>query len=235
MFKKAPQGYYFFEELEISHGFSSRAFGDCRKKENRKVFLNEVGFSEENLILPQQVHFNKIRVVGARERGKIIEGVDGLITKDWSVVLGVRSADCLPILFFDKEAKIIGIAHSGWRGVLTKLPQKMIDQMIRMGGIPNNILVAIGPHICSKCYKVEKKRTLRFIGEFGKIEGMVTKDYFLDLFIPTKLQLIHSGIPQQNIFYSSVCTSCNSHEFFSYRKDDDQSYGEMLTVIGFRV
>jgi len=238
MFEKNTAGYYQFEELKkfdfLVHGFSSRQFGDCRERKNYKKFLETLGVGVENLVLAQQVHGNKIKVVRYQDRGKIIPGVDGLLTKDWQVILGVRSADCLPILFWEPQAKIIGAAHAGWRGVLARLPQKMIDQIIKMGGLPENVLVAIGPHICGKCYSVEKERVESFLAEFGKIEGMV-KNNCLDLEIPTVIQLLHSGVKSDNIFSSKMCTSCNSDEFFSFRKNSESNYGEILSVIGLIV
>ena len=235
MFKKAAVGYYQFEELKkfnyLVHGFSTRVFGDCRKKENYQKFLETMGVSAENLILAQQVHSNKIKVVKYSDRGKIVSGVDGLLTRDWQVVLGARSADCLPILFWEPQAKIIGVAHAGWRGVLARLPQKMVDQIIKMGGLPENILVAIGPHICGNCYSVDNQRIERFLAEFGKLEGMVRRN-FLDLEIPTVNQLFHSGVQLRNILSAKMCTSCHNKDFFSFRKNKKNNYGEVLSIIG---
>jgi len=238
MFKKTNAGYYQFEELKkfpyLVHAFSTKIFGDCRKKENYQKFLEAVGVEVENLVLAQQVHENKIKVVKYQDRGKIISGADGLLTRDWQVVLGIHSADCLPILFWEPQAKIIGAAHAGWRGVLARLPQKMIDQVIRMGGLPENILVAIGPHICGKCYSVNKQRIERFLAEFGKIEGMV-KNNCLDLGVPATIQLLHSGVKPNNILFAKMCTFCNNEEFFSFRKNSESNYGEILSVIGLVV
>jgi len=238
MFKKTKAGYWQFEELKkfdfLIHGFSTRIFGDCRRKENYKKFLETLGVKVENLVLAQQVHGSKIKVVRYQDRGKMISGVDGLLTRDWQVVLGIRSADCLPILFWEPEAKIIGAAHAGWRGVLARLPQKMVDQIIKMGGLPENILVAIGPHICGKCYSVDNQRIESFLAEFGKLEGMISGN-FLDLEIPTINQLFHSDVRFSNIFFAKMCTSCHKEDFFSFRKNNKNDYGEILSIIGLIV
>ncbi|MGB9706667.1 MAG: peptidoglycan editing factor PgeF [Microgenomates group bacterium] len=234
MFRKTNKGYWEFEEFKkfknLIHGFSTRLYGDCREEKNCQNFLKALDLEPKSLILAQQVHKNKIKAVRDVDRGKIIPGVDGLLTRDWQVVLGIRSADCLPILFWEPRAKIIGAAHAGWRGILARLPQKMVDQMIRMGGLPENILVAIGPHICGKCYSVEKNRLQQFLAEFGRIKGM-GKGNCLDLEIPVINQLFHSGISLSHIFSASLCTSCDNDEFFSYRKETENTYGEMLSVI----
>ncbi len=243
MFKKAEKGYYEFQNFkkfkDLIHGFSTREFGDCRAKmpenwKNIEKFLRAFGLKKEDLVLGEQTHGNKIKVVNYNDRGKIVPAVDGLLTRDWQLVLGVRSADCLPILFFEPEVKIVGAAHAGWQGILARLPQKMIDQIIRMGGIPENVLVGIGPHICGKCYSVEKNRTQQFLAEFGNLGGMVRSEgekNWLELEIPTVNQLVHSGVKWRNIFFAGVCTACQNKDFFSYRKDSKKTYGEMLSVI----
>lgn len=230
---KNPKGFWEIKEFknfpDLIHGISSRKFGDCRK--NFKIFLNTVGLKKENLVLAEQVHKDKIKVVGSQNRGQKIPGVDGLLTQEIGIVLGIRTGDCLPIFYFEPEAKIIGLAHAGWRGVLSRLPQKMVDQIIRLGGLPENVLVGIGPHICQKCYQVEERRVESFFSEFGKLKGMIKNNFWLDLFLPTKIQLIHSGVLEKNIFPSGICNACQNEEFFSYRKDSPKTYGEMLSVI----
>jgi len=111
----------------LIQGISTRKFGDCRK--NPQEFLGTLKLDKKDLVLAQQVHGNKIRVVGDEDKSQVIAGVDGLITCTPGVILGVRTADCLPILFYEPEADIIGVCHAGWKGVLAGLPQKMIDMI----------------------------------------------------------------------------------------------------------
>lgn len=231
MLKKNKKGFYELEEFKkfkgLAHGFSSRKLTD-------KELLAALDLKKENLVLMEQVHGNRIRVVSSTDGGEMITGVDGLITSTPEVILGVRTADCLPMLFYDSKAKIIGICHAGWRGIVGCLPQKMVDQIIREGGLPGNLLVGIGPHICGQCYSVEKTRSERFLAKFGKLEGMVNtgrKTDFLDLAVPTRAQLIHSGVLEKNIEFGNLCTSCHNEEFFSYRKSGSQANEEMLGVI----
>lgn len=231
MLKKDKQGYYFFEKFKgLIHGISSRKF-------DGKKLLAALSLKKENLVLMEQVHGNKIKVVGEADKGKTMMGVDGLMTSTPGVILGVKTADCLPMIFYEPEAKIIGIGHAGWRGVLARLPQKMIDRVVKMGGLPENLFVGIGPHICGQCYSVEKTRSQRFLAEFGKLEGMVRagrKKDLLDLAVPAKGQLISSGVTEKNIEFGGFCTLEQNKEFFSYRKDRKETYGEMLTVVALR-
>lgn len=226
----------------LVHGFSTRKFGDCNPKRanknwrNVEKFLATLGLKKENLVLMEQVHGKKIKIVGTADQGKIILAVDGLITKSRGVVLGVNMADCLPILFYDPVAKLVGIAHAGWQGVLKKLPQKMVDSLVKIGALPENILVGIGPHIGDCCYNVEKERIKMFTTVFGLLSGMIKKKgkYFLDLVAPTRIQLINSGLAEKNLIISDVCTSCQNKEFFSHRKDSPQNSGGTLGVIGLK-
>lgn len=183
----------------------------------------------------EQVHQDKVRIVNDRERGLVVKGVDGLVTNRPKIILGVKTADCLPILFYDPEAKVIGAVHAGWKGILAKIPQKTIDVMIRMGCSPLDIIVGIGPHIGKCCYSINKERAQKFMAEFGNLKGMVGRKkggFYLDLIVSTKNQLIDSGVRETNIFSDSVCNSCHSDEFFSFRKDTAKTYGKMLSVIG---
>jgi YfiH family protein len=248
MLKKTNQGYYEFNKFKkfkgLIHGFSSRKFGNMKvkktSKENKNLdkFLKIFNIKKESLVLMEQVHGNKIKVVNKDDKGKIILGIDGMITDKKGIVLGVKTADCLPILFYDPEGKIIGVAHGGWKGVLKKIFQKVIDLMIKMGSAPSNILVGIGPHIGGCCYLVDEQRVEQFVKEFGSLPSMVYTDkkgLHLDLAVPTLNQLVQSGVPKENIFDSLACTSCQNQEFFSYRRDDKKSYGEMLGIISLNI
>jgi YfiH family protein len=211
---------------------SNRQLGDCRKDSEK--FLKSLKLAIKDLVLAEQVHGNKIRVVGIKDKGQTIDGVDGLITKEPGLILGVHTADCLPVLFYDPMAKIIGACHAGWRGILAKLPQKMVDLLILKGAQPENIQVAVGPHICQKCYEIKKDLAKNFRNEFGQLPGMLVNKngkIYLDLVVPVVFQLINSGILENKIILLKDCTSCKSNQYFSYRKDEKVSCGEMLSVI----
>jgi len=241
MFKKTQKGYYEFNKFKkfkgLIHGFSCRKFGDMRTKKLDN-FLHALNLQKKNLVLMEQVHGDKVKVVDGDEKGKVIPEIDGMVTAKPRVVLGVKTADCLPILFYDPVEKIIGVAHAGWKGVLKKIGQKMVDLMVRNGSSPLNILVGVGPHIGGCCYTVSRQRVKRFLKEFAELENMVYSDkkgIHLDLMVPMMIQLIHSGIFKENILSSLTCTSCQNKEFFSYRKDSKKSYGEILGIISLNI
>ncbi|PJC28033.1 peptidoglycan editing factor PgeF [Candidatus Shapirobacteria bacterium CG_4_9_14_0_2_um_filter_39_11] len=240
MFKKTQKGYYEFNKFKkfkgLIHGFSSRKFGDMRSNKKLDNFLHVLNLQKKNLVLMEQVHGDKVKVVDEDEKGKVIPGIDGMVTNTFGIVLGVKTADCLPILFYDPIGKIIGVVHAGWRGILARIAQKVIDLMIKMGSVPSDILIGIGPYIGGCCYSADNQRAGQFLGEFGNLPSMIysnQKGLYLDLAVPTLNQLVQSGVPKENIFNSQICTSCQNKEFFSYRKDSKKTYGEMLGIISF--
>jgi YfiH family protein len=181
----------------------------------------------------EQVHGNKVKVVGEIDKGKVIPGIDGMVTTHKGLILGIKVADCLPVLFYDPVGKIIGVAHAGWQGVLKRIAQKVVDLMIKKGSIPSNMLVGIGPRIGGCCYTVQNNRAERFLKEFGKLGNMVFRDkngIHLDVAVPIVIQLIASGVLKENIFLPLTCTSCQNQEFFSYRKE--HTCGRILGIIG---
>lgn len=244
MLKKTKKNYWIlegFQKKDILHGFSSRQLGNMDVKKsflrNKNInnFLLMFGFGLKDLVMMEQVHQDKVRIVNDKQRGSIVSGVDGLVTDQPEIVLGVKTADCLPILFFDPTTKIIGVCHAGWRGVAQKLPQKMIDVMIKMGCSPLNIIIGVGPYIGSCCYLINEERAKKFIHGFGNLKGMLAKrkkGFYLDLMVPVQTQLVNSGVNEVNIYSDSLCNSCHLDEFFSYRKDSAKTYGEILSVIG---
>lgn len=230
----------FSHQSGIIHGFSTRMFGDMRAKKNLdennnlEPFLNLLKLKKKDLVMMEQVHGGKVKLMGVKDKGKVIKGVDGLVTNQRGLILGVKVADCLPVLFYDPQKKIMGIVHAGWKGILAEIGQAMVKKMKSIGSQPENILVGIGPHIGGCCYTNEDERTKRFAKKFGNLPKMIIKDNHgirLDLTVPLKVQLIKAGILKQKIDSPLICTSCKNDEFYSYRKDNNKTYGEILGVI----
>lgn len=233
MLKKTKKGYFVSTKLnqypKLVHGFSTRQFGDL--KTNPHKFLQTLNLKLNDLILMDQVHGNKIKVVFGSDKKKTIPQTDGLVTNQKGIVLAVKTADCLPILFYSPTAGLIGVAHAGWPGILKKICQKMVEVMIKLGALPENIIVISGPFIGPCCYNIERSRADKFLREFGKIQGMIQRrrnKLYLNLSLPVVDQLMLSGLSQDNIEFYSLCTSCQNKEFFSFRKNDSE---RMLGVI----
>ena len=199
---------------EIIHGFTTR----------KDPTSSELG----DLVLANQVHKNNIEVVGIKDKGGIIVKTDGLISKEKGIFLGIRTADCCPILFYEPAAKIIGAVHAGWKGSRLKITERLIRQICQIGGISKNIICVIGPHICSKCYEIPKERQKLF-------EEKYVKNNCLDLTAVNFDQLLSEGVRKENIEIMPNCTFHQNEQFFSFRKNQkDKDYGEMLAYIGLK-
>ena len=140
---------------------------------NRIVALKRIGLSNKNLIIPNQVHSNKIKIVDENSINKNITA-DGLITKSNKIVLGILTADCAPIFFFDSKKNIVSAVHAGWKGAKNGIIKNTIKLMLECGSKLNNIISCIGPCIGKKSYKVNNDFFRKFI-----IENSQNKDFFL--------------------------------------------------------
>ena len=164
---------------------------------------------------------------------KYILKADGLITNKKNVFLGIVTADCLPVIFYDKKMGIVGIAHAGYKGLLRGIIQEMIKGMKKIGSDLKNMKIAIGPAIGLCCYDVPIERAEVFENAFKGIKTYEKRNgkYFLDLKSITRQILISEGIRKKNIEVSQMCTKDNLNDFFSFR-GEGQKFGEFVTVIG---
>lgn len=226
---------------ELIHGFSTKGLGDMNPGngenawQNIDKFLNLLNTKRESLVLTEQIHQGRAVIVGKKERGKIVNGVDGMITDATGVVLGVKIADCLPILFYDLKRKIIGVAHAGWQGIMAGIIPATVDVMAKMGAKPEAILVGTGPHIGGCCFTPRQERVQVFKEKFGSLPGMIYEDQegvHLDLAVPAVFQLEQIGIKKENIEILLTCTSCQNQDFFSFRREKTEK--RILGVIGLQ-
>lgn len=228
---------FFTEYKQVLGAYSSKSDGNMSLMpenieafKNRKTFLQTQQVSLGNLVSTGLVHGDKIVLVSAQERGKLIPQTDGLITQDKNVFLSVTFADCLPMFYFVPKHNIVGLAHAGWRGVAKNLAAKMVQVLSQDFQVKESeILVAIGPHICQQHYQVGSEVTR----VFAQYPEALDNDY-LDLEKVVKTQLGDAGILSANIISSNLCTFERSDLFFSYRRDQSKDLQTMLAVIGLR-
>jgi polyphenol oxidase len=224
----------------VWHAYSTRYAGDMHLEKNRTAFLNNMGKSGHQFVLPEQVHGNDVYVVAGQYHPPV-QGIDGLVMRrdiknPVNYVLGVVVADCIPLLFADRRGISIGVAHAGWKGTLGKIALNMVGKIIISGANPHDIIVSIGPHIGMCCYTIPEERAMRFIQEFGNDSRVAYKSgdgWHLDIGYVNVLQLESVGIPSENIDLAISCTSCQNNKYYSYRKDTHRTFGEMLACIGF--
>lgn len=206
-----------------------------------------LGTTKEQMVSAQQTHTTNIRIVTKEDAGKGIvrpldyENVDGLITGEEGLVLVTTYADCVPLYFVDVKERVIGLAHSGWRGTVAEMGMQMVRRMESdFSGQPENIYAAIGPSICRGCYEVslevakqlepvirgtEKiQKQIAESGYFGShqphpvlTQGKEPGKYQLDLWLANLIILRKAGIPLKQITVTDVCTCHNPQYLFSHR------------------
>lgn len=212
-------------------------------RENRRRVGEDTGFPWETWVSAGQVHGRQVAVVGAKDQGRgavthstALPQTDGMVTNAPGVVLAAYFADCVPVLIFDPENRVIGLAHAGWRGTVLKTPQAVLEVMCRSFGTrAESCQVCLGPHIGPCCYQVGEE--VRTAGEqaFGPAWGQVWRyregKGYLDLAGANVLALAEAGVVPGNIQVADACTSCHHQAFFSYRAAGGVT-GRFATLIG---
>jgi len=215
----------------IIHGFSETSFGSMvsKKRDNAVVkFLESVSHkvAVRDIVWAQQVFGSKVHICKESDGGKIIKGVDGLITNIPGQILAVVSADCMPILIFDPVNNVVAALHGSRKSLISGIVPKALAKMVsRFNSKPRDILVGIGPHI-RKCHYWLKPKTHR------RLQSTSFKKYFVNkkgktYFDLKKLALrdfLTSGIQKKNIQDCGICTFCDHRRYFSARKEEKRPY-----------
>lgn len=225
----------------LIHGISTRDFGSMKDQgkinyANINAFLKTLNADPARFILSEQVHGNNCVAINDIPSEKVIKDADSLIATRKNIFIGVLTADCLPILFYDSEKNIVGVAHGGYKGLNKRIINEIIEEFIALGSNVHNIWVGIGPGIGSCCYNVPQDR----IDLFQKILPLDNSWYrkekdqfFLDLKRIALLQLKEEGIRAEHIEVSDICAAHQLNNFFSYREEGDKA-GRFLSIIGVR-
>jgi hypothetical protein len=172
---------------------------------------------KNDVYLPIQRHTDKVQVVKENLDQMI---ADAVLTNRKGLLIGVKVADCVPILFSDTKKSVVGAVHAGWRGTASQIVKKTIKLMIEdFGSSPENIKLALGPSIRWSCYHVghEVKEAIYESTRKGDYYLLRDGKYCVDLSSANMYQAISMGIPEENIWVSHECTYCNPEEFYSYR------------------
>lgn len=158
-----------------------------------------------------------------------ITGVDALITDRPGFRIGVKTADCVPVLLFDRFNKAIAAVHSGWKGTLQNIIHATLGRMAEEFGTKGeNVMAVIGPCIHLDAFEVGEELADAFCCDtphdrypFAKLlphpETGIVK-WHLDLPGICKQQLLDEGVPEQNIEVRPECTWKMYNEFYSARR-----------------
>lgn len=188
-------------------------------------------FELERLVRVRQIHGDA--VLAAAE----IDGdseADGLWTRrghPGSPVVGVLTADCVPILLCDLDASMVAAVHSGWRGTVANIAARSVEALAAAGAAPNRLLAAIGPCIEVAAFEVGEEVAAQFEDRF--VDRNLGSRPHVDLVACVRAQLEGAGIPANQIERVGGCTHAHSELYFSYRRDG-AGIGQHLSFAGLR-
>ena len=193
---------------------------------NRQLFCMKYKLPYERLITCNQVHDNNIQVIDNKLGSFVALSSDGLITNVRDILLGIITADCLPIFVFNDNESVIGIFHAGWKGTYENILTKGIEKICKIyNENVNNINVVIGPGISVKSYEVGDE----FRDYFEYLEER-DDSLYLNLYKENIKRAIDIGINKDKIIAYDSCTALEPDKFYSYRKEKPKT-GRMLSVI----
>ena len=180
----------------------------------------------------RQIHSASVwNAAGLSDRDR--EG-DALVSGESGKLIGVRTADCVPILLADVKTRSVAAIHAGWRGTAAAITLHAVERMTHdFRTRPADIFVAIGPSIGACCYQVGAEVKARFSELFPEWDGTLQPDapVMLDLVDANRRILKSAGVPDGQIFCSDLCTWHHGDDFFSYRREPHDR-GRMISFIG---
>lgn len=189
-------------------------------------------FNADDIIYLKQIHSDKVlRYDRNCPNIKNQEG-DAIITNEKNVVIGVFTADCVPIILVDEEAQVIAAIHSGWRGTFESITLKTIAKMVNEFNIDaGNIKAYIGPHIRKCCYEVSEDLKMEFLNKKNIMKEELINGNNLNLEACIIDDLKRAGVKDDNISSINLCTYCSDEiKLHSYRKSQG-SYGRMFSFV----
>ncbi|MHB8062572.1 MAG: peptidoglycan editing factor PgeF [Ruminiclostridium sp.] len=208
--------------------------------ENYSIIADAIGVDFDKMVLANQIHDDKIRIVRIEDAGKgltresDIIGFDGLSTNQPGIPLVTFYADCVPVLLLDPVKKAITAVHSGWKSTLKNISyQALMVMKDSYDSDFKDIQVAIGPSICNDCFEVDRDVYDCFAQKFSwcpEYTSYRNNKYYINLQQIIKRVLVDAGVSNENISISEVCTKCNNDVFFSFRGDNRKT-GSLAAIM----
>ncbi len=248
---------------ELNLGFTATDAEEAVAR--NRVLLAEAltGDAETPLITLLQIHSNLVRVVTGADAGLDSPlKADGMITGERGVLIGIQTADCIPVLVADKKKRVVGAFHAGWRGTVKRITEIGVGRMrLEFGCRPEDLVAAIGPGAGPCCYLVGEEVLSEFESQFVYARELFHEVYsadavhnkypmlfltqcapghspigpslHLDLIEANRRQLLDAGVPAKSICVTGGCTNCQAALFFSHRASHGHA-GRMMAAIGVK-
>tara|TARA_Y100000996_G_scaffold414266_1_gene404657 strand:- start:1077 stop:1790 length:714 start_codon:yes stop_codon:yes gene_type:complete len=233
--KKEIKFKFFTKNNGVSKGiYKSLNCGINSKDDHEKVIsniaiaANSISKKNKKIIIPTQLHSNKCLLV----KNLLKEyKCDALVTNRNDIILGITTADCIPIILYDSKSSIIGICHAGWRGLFSGVIQNTIKKMRCLGSHNKDINLVIGPCIRKKSYEVSEEFINELIPKYRAFSSISRDKYYFDLPQLAAFIAVECGILKIHDMKQNTYTSNN---YFSYReskKKKFQDYGRNINMI----
>lgn len=198
---------------------------------NQQLLCSTLPQKPDRLIIPRQVHGTEIAVIDHRfacltvpEQEQVLSGMDAVVSNLPGYAVCVSTADCVPILLYDKKNKVVAAVHAGWRGTVEKILSRTIDLMYRRFNTSGNDLYAcIGPSISPDAFEVGDEVHEAFLQKGFDMQRIAfrkeeTEKYHIDLWQANRSQLEEYGVPARQIECAGICTYKEHERFFSARR-----------------
>ena len=204
-------------------------------QKNLKIIISRIKTKSKKVILLNQVHSAKFHYITQYSRLNDILDGDALITDMRNIPIAVLTADCAPILIYDRNREMIAAIHAGWKGAYKDIVKKVIKFMIKKGCSSKNIIAAIGPCISSDNYEIKDDFKKKFIKKDKKniifFKRVKNKNYFnLNQYIKFQLKSLHIN----KIDTINKDTFNAKNNFFSARRSisrNENDYGRNISII----
>jgi polyphenol oxidase len=214
----------------LVHGFEQRGPRDgVETRAQSRARVAEALEGKGRLLLLKQVH-------GAR----VVEApwdqtpeADASVAASAGWLLGIQTADCLPVLLVDPARGLVAAAHAGWRGTVAGVAARAVEALATRGSRPEDLLAALGPGIGPCCYEVgdELREAFGASGAGFFLPGPNGRLH-LDVRAANVRQLLDAGLRQAALHQVSDCTRCRPDLYHSYRRDG-KATGRMTSFVGF--
>ena len=204
-------------------------------KKNLDIVSKKFNIKKDSLALMHQTHSNKVEIIVKRNNLERIK-CDAMLTKDNEIALSVLTADCLPILIYEKRKEIIGCIHAGWKGAVNGIIENTLKKLEEMNGSIKQLVVSLGPCISQKNYEVKNDFYSKFIKKSKNNDSFFFKNekktFNFDLrgFVIKKFKDL--GVLE--IDNVAIDSFASENEYFSHRrakKLGENDYGRCISII----
>ena len=220
------------------HLFTARGLRLREDPEEWARVADGIGVPAARLLLIRQVHRNDVAIARRDRSGDWVRPeADVIVSDDPTSAIGVRVADCAPVLLADRRLHVVGAAHAGWRGTVHDAAGAAVRAMTReFGSDPSDLIAAIGPCLGPCCGEVGDEVAEAFAGAgHERLDRWLTYRpsgrMHVDLWTANADQLVAAGVRRDSVHVARLCTQTHSGVFHSFRADGESGGGRMLAVV----